>query len=330
MRTTKNDIRSIQQRYGIVLVLLITIVALMTSMLLGKKAETLTYPLNCVMEEHVHNEDCYEYNTLLSCEEDHEHEEACSEVHKQLVCETICHKHIAGCFQKDVPEGIRDIEGNVIAYEKTNVLVATKANSDEKQDEVSDDVEEAKDEQKNDADVEEEVIDAKATSEEAKLQDPIKVEEIPFTTENAQVVDLSDYEYLAELAYYDSETEKWVRITEDVIVPMDAKVRLNYNFTQLDINVLKAAGGKAFYQMPDPLRNNIADGKIEDDKHNQIATAVRGENNKVEFNFDAQWIEDMIVQGASTLDGSFELMVDVDPKVVGEDRQFEIRFENSS
>ena len=43
MRTTKNDIRSIQQRYGIVLVLLITIVALMTSMLLGKKAETLTY-----------------------------------------------------------------------------------------------------------------------------------------------------------------------------------------------------------------------------------------------------------------------------------------------
>lgn len=317
----------VKKRYGVILVILIAMVALLTSTSLGRKAETYTYPLNCAMEEHVHNDECYAYSELLSCEEEHEHQETCKEVHKQLVCEAICHKHIAGCFQKDVPEGIRDIEGNVIAYEKTNILV--EANSDEKQDEALGAVEETKDEQKPDvADVGEEVIDAKATSEEVKLQDPIKVEDIPFTT--AQIVDLSNYEYLAELAYFDSETEKWVRITEDVIVPMDAKVRLNYNFTQLDINVLKAAGGKAFYQIPDPLRNNIADGKIEDDKHNQIATAVRGENNTVEFNFDAQWIEDMIVQGTSTLDGSFELMVDIDPKLVGEDSQYEIRFEKSS
>lgn len=309
-----NDIRSIQQRYGIVLVILVTVVALMTSMLLGKKAETLTYPLNCVMEEHVHNEDCYEYNTLLSCEEDHEHEEACSEVLKQLVCETVCHKHIAGCFQKDVPDGIRDVEGIVIAYEKTNVLAV------------------AKDKQDTDAsEMEEEIIDSKDLSGEPKLQDPVKVEEIPFTTEGEQtgIVDMSDYEYLAELSYYDSENEAWVKITEGVIVPMDAKVRLNYNFIQLDINVLKASGGKAFYKMPDPLRNNIADGKLEDNLGNQIATAVRGENNTVEFTFDSQWIEDMIAQGASTLAGSFELMVDIDPKVVGEDSQFEIQFEKS-
>lgn len=331
MRTTKNDIRSIQQRYGIVLVLLITIVALMTSMLLGKKAETLTYPLNCVMEEHVHTDECYAYSELLSCEEEHEHQETCKEVHKQLVCDAICHKHIAGCFQKDVPEGIRDIEGIVIAYEKTNILA--EANLGEKQNEVSSDVEEAKDEQKRDtADTVEETIDAKATSEKVKLQESIKVEDIPFTTEGekATIVDMSNYENLAELAYFDSETKKWVSITEDVIVPMDAKVRLNYYFTHLDINVLKAAGGKAFYQIPDPLRNNIAEGKLEDNFGNQIATAVRGENNTVEFNFDAQWIEDMIVQGTSTLDGNFELMVDIDPKLVGKDSQYQIRFEKSS
>ncbi|MEE0830632.1 MAG: hypothetical protein UIM26_04115, partial [Longicatena sp.] len=334
MRTTKNDIRSIQQRYGIVLVLLITIVALMTSMLLGKKAETLTYPLNCVMEEHVHNDECYEYSELLSCEEEHEHQETCKEVQKQLVCETICHKHIAGCFQKDVPDGIRDVEGNVIAYEKTNVFSVVKDGMnkelDEKQEEISgalEDVQEA-----NDSEEKEEIVDSKDASEEPKLQDPIKVEEIPFTTEGEQtgMVDMSNFENLAQLAYYDSENEKWVSITEGIVVPIDAKVRLNYYFKHLNINVLKAAGGKAFYTVPAPLRNDIANGKIEDDKHNQIATVVRGENNTVEFNFDAQWIEDMIVQGTSTLDGNFELMVDVDPKVVGEDRQFEIRFENSS
>ena len=35
--------------------------------------------------------------------------------------------------------------------------------------------------------------------------------------------------------------------------------------------------------------------------------------------FEKAWIDEIV-----------ELMVDVDPKVVGEDRQFEIRFENSS
>ena len=119
-----NGMKRIRTRHGIVLVTLVVVVALLTSMLLGHKAETFTYPLNCIMAEHVHAEECYEVIQDLQCSEEHEHEEDCYvTLMQQLTCETVCHEHVASCYAGSVPEGVSDALGKVIPYALTTAVV---------------------------------------------------------------------------------------------------------------------------------------------------------------------------------------------------------------
>lgn len=279
LRRANNDIKSIQTKYSIIIVMLMVIVALMTAMLLGKKAETYTYPLNCVLTEHEHSEECYD--------------EA-----QQLSCEQFCHQHIAGCFQKDVPEGIVQTMGYVIPYKMVNET--------------------------------EENHNSVINQDPEVLNEPIFVEDVPFTKEGEVApLNIAPYEYLVELEYYDEDSKSWIKIVNDIIVPIDAKIRLTYNFTKLDIVALQNADGKAYYRVPDPLRNNIAESGLEDNEGNKIGVATRGEDNRVDFTFDQNWIDEMITQGTKTLDGSFMLSIGIDPKVVGGNSKYEIEFEKS-
>lgn len=301
-RLRNNDIKKIQIKYGIVLVLLVILVALWTSLSLGQKAETFSYPLNCILEEHIHEDTCYEEQIILQCEEEHEHVDECYKTYQQLVCKTYCHQHIAGCFQQKVPEGIEDVNGKVIAYASSQLL---------------------QEEQKEDVSV-------------AKMAQPlvvneeVVVDEVAFTKETVTPINMAQYEYLAELEYYNSETSEWISIKSGDTIPIDAKIRLTYNFAALDINQLNAAKGQAYYVVPDPLRNNIAEGTLVDTNDEVVATLSRGEDQQVLINFDKQWLSEMIDAGTYTLDGKFQLIVDIDPKVVGSDTDYDIQFEKSN
>jgi hypothetical protein len=167
---------------------------------------------------------------------------------------------------------------------------------------------------------------AEADSSAPVLQQPVQPDYIAVT--RSGFVDLSESEFLATLSYFDENStsesvlDKWIRITSDTVVPIDAKIRLTVNFKDLDIKTLNASGGKAFYTVPDPLRNNIADGALKDLTDKQIATATRGENNQVVFTFDMNWVQEMISGNTTKLSGSFNIDVEIDPKKVGEDSSF--------
>lgn len=305
----------VKKRYGVILAILIAMVALLTSTSLGRKAETYTYPLNCVMQEHIHDENCYEGHYVEHCGENHQHKQECMTLTEQLICKEICHQHVASCYEAKVPEGTTDALGIVIPYAQIKVFHPEESLEDlasEKLDETSDESNEQ-------------------TA--FMLQEPVIIEDVAFT--QAGMVDLADYEQLVELSYYDEssnasdETDKWVRITSSTIVPIDAKVRLKYYFTDLNVNVLKANDGKAYYTIPSPFRNNFADNVLMDANDQPIATATRGENNQVLFTFDAAWMEEMINANTTTLSGNFNLEIDVDPKQVGEQTNVTIQFEKS-
>lgn len=60
------------------------------------------------IEEHVHDESCYEEQKVLICEEDHEHTEECYETQKVLVCGQLeLHEHTDECYKI-----LYDEEGN--------------------------------------------------------------------------------------------------------------------------------------------------------------------------------------------------------------------------
>lgn len=296
MEILNNRMKQIRVKYGVVLALLAVIVCLCTGILLGRDAETLTYPMNCTYKEHLHDENCYTKHSDQICVIDHKHEDDCYEVQQILSCEAHPHQHTAACFRSNVPEGVDDVMGKAQAYAQS--IEFTDYNNETMIHEIQAPV----------------TFSMKKTG----------------SKESTTPLDIAKYELMASLEYYDSNAETWVTIISgETIVPVNEKVRLTYHFQGLDLAALNAAGGYAKYQVPNPLRNNITDGALEDSDSNKIATVTRSDNNSVLFDFDDDWLQQIIEEGKTSLAGHFKLIVDIDPKVIGSVNNYEIIFEKS-
>ncbi len=82
------------------------IAAFITTYMLILPAVTMERKTICGMEEHVHTEECYTYNTALICEldenDEHTHSEECYETSEELICGLEEHTHTEDCYEKDI------------------------------------------------------------------------------------------------------------------------------------------------------------------------------------------------------------------------------------
>lgn len=129
---------------------------------------------------------------------------------------------------------------------------------------------------------------------------------------SAEPVDVSNYITGATLFYREVAGEEWITVTDGVVIPGDAKLKLTANFANVPLSDLLANGGVLQFELPQLLLDPAKDGDMTDENGEIIGT-VSVENGILTIDFDDEWLQVQNAKNVTVISGSFNVSSRVDP-----------------
>lgn len=129
---------------------------------------------------------------------------------------------------------------------------------------------------------------------------------------SAEPVDVSNYITGATLFYREAAGEEWITVTDGVVIPGDAKLKLTANFANVPLSDLLANGGVLQFELPQLLLDPAKDGDMTDENGEIIGT-VSVENGILTIDFDDEWLQVQNAKNVTVISGSFNVSSRVDP-----------------
>ena len=135
---------------------------------------------------------------------------------------------------------------------------------------------------------------------------------------SAEPVDVSNYITGATLFYREAAGEEWITVTDGVVIPGDAKLKLTANFANVPLSDLLANGGVFQFELPQLLLDPAKDGDMTDENGEIIGT-VSVENGILTIDFDDEWLQVQNANNVTVISGSFNVSSRVDPAALDDE-----------
>ena len=135
---------------------------------------------------------------------------------------------------------------------------------------------------------------------------------------SAEPVDVSNYITGATLFYREAAGEEWITVTDGVVIPGDAKLKLTANFANVPLSDLLANGGVLQFELPQLLLDPAKDGDMTDENGEIIGT-VSVENGILTIDFDDEWLQVQDANNVTVISGSFNVSSRVDPAALDDE-----------
>ena len=135
---------------------------------------------------------------------------------------------------------------------------------------------------------------------------------------SAEPVDVSNYITGATLFYREAAGEEWITVTDGVVIPGDAKLKLTANFANVPLSDLLANGGVLQFELPQLLLDPAKDGDMTDENGEIIGT-VSVENGILTIDFDDEWLQVQNANNVTVISGSFNVSSRVDPAALDDE-----------
>ena len=135
---------------------------------------------------------------------------------------------------------------------------------------------------------------------------------------SAEPVDVSNYITGATLFYREAAGEEWITVTDGVVIPGDAKLKLTANFANVPLSDLLANGGVLQFELPQLLLDPAKDGDMTDENGEIIGT-VSVENGILTIDFDDEWLQVQNANNVTVVSGSFNVSSRVDPATLDDE-----------
>ena len=135
---------------------------------------------------------------------------------------------------------------------------------------------------------------------------------------SAEPVDVSNYITGATLFYREAAGEEWITVTDGVVIPGDAKLKLTANFANVPLSDLLANGGVLQFELPQLLLDPAKDGDMTDENGEIIGT-VSVENGILTIDFDDEWLQVQNANNVTVISGSFNVSSRVDPATLDDE-----------
>ena len=129
---------------------------------------------------------------------------------------------------------------------------------------------------------------------------------------SAEPVDVSNYITGATLFYREVAGEEWITVTDGVVIPGDARLKLTANFANVPLSDLLANGGVLQFELPQLLLDPAKDGDMTDENGEIIGT-VSVENGILTIDFYDEWLQEQNANNVTVIRGSFNVSSRVDP-----------------
>lgn len=135
---------------------------------------------------------------------------------------------------------------------------------------------------------------------------------------SAEPVDVSNYITGATLFYREAAGEEWITVTDGVVIPGDAKLKLTANFANVPLSDLLANGGVLQFELPQLLLDPAKDGDMTDENGEIIGT-VSVENGILTIDFGDEWLQVQNANSVTVISGSFNVSSRVDPAALDDE-----------
>ena len=135
---------------------------------------------------------------------------------------------------------------------------------------------------------------------------------------SVEPVDVSNYITGATLFYREAAGEEWITVTDGVVIPGDAKLKLTANFANVPLPDLLANGGVLQFELPQLLLDPAKDGDMTDENGEIIGT-VSVENGILTIDFDDEWLQVQNANNVTVISGSFNVSSRVDPAALDDE-----------
>ncbi len=135
---------------------------------------------------------------------------------------------------------------------------------------------------------------------------------------SAEPVDVSNYITGATLFYREAAGEEWITVTDGVVIPGDARLKLTANFANVPLSDLLANGGVLQFELPQLLLDPAKDGDMTDENGEIIGT-VSVENGILTIDFDDEWLQVQNANNVTVISGSFNVSSRVDPAALDDE-----------
>ena len=135
---------------------------------------------------------------------------------------------------------------------------------------------------------------------------------------SVEPVDVSNYITGATLFYREAAGEEWITVTDGVVIPGDAKLKLTANFANVPLSDLLANGGVLQFELPQLLLDPAKDGDMTDENGEIIGT-VSVENGILTIDFDDEWLQVQNANNVTVISGSFNVSSRVDPAALDDE-----------
>ena len=135
---------------------------------------------------------------------------------------------------------------------------------------------------------------------------------------SVEPVDVSNYITGATLFYREAAGEEWITVTDGVVIPGDAKLKLTANFANVPLPDLLANGGVLQFELPQLLLDPAKDGDMTDENGEIIGT-VSVENGILTIDFDDEWLQVQDANNVTVISGSFNVSSRVDPAALDDE-----------
>ena len=135
---------------------------------------------------------------------------------------------------------------------------------------------------------------------------------------SAEPVNVSNYITGATLFYREAAGEEWITVTDGVVIPGDAKLKLTANFANVPLSDLLANGGVLQFELPQLLLDPAKDGDMTDENGEIIGT-VSVENGILTIDFDDEWLQVQNANNVTVISGSFNVSSRVDPAALDDE-----------
>lgn len=135
---------------------------------------------------------------------------------------------------------------------------------------------------------------------------------------SAEPVGVSNYITGATLFYREAAGEEWITVTDGVVIPGDAKLKLTANFSNVPLSDLLANGGVLQFKLPQLLLDPAKDGDMTDENGETIGT-VSVENGILTIDFYDAWLQAQNANNVTVISGSFNVSSRVDPAALDDE-----------
>ena len=135
---------------------------------------------------------------------------------------------------------------------------------------------------------------------------------------SAEPVDVSNYITGATLFYREAAGEEWITVTDGVVIPGDARLKLTANFANVPLSDLLANGGVLQFKLPQLLLDPAKDGDMTDENGEIIGT-VSVENGILTIDFYDEWLQVQNANNVTVISGSFNVSSRVDPAALDDE-----------